>query len=121
LSEYGTGAIFGCPAHDQRDYEFAQKYNIPVIPVVCPEGESVESLKLKKEAYTGEGGIINSDFLDGLSVSDAKERASEKLILKNNGKKETNFRTKRLGYIKTEVLGLSNSNNPLRRVWTYSC
>ena len=105
LSEYGTGAIFGCPAHDQRDYEFAQKYNIPVIPVVCPEGESVESLKLKKEAYTGEGEIINSDFLNGLSVSDAKERASEKLILKNNGKKEINFRLRDWGISRQRYWG----------------
>ena len=83
LSEYGTGAIFGCPAHDQRDFEFAKKYNIPIIPVVCPDGESSESLQSNEEAYTGEGHIINSEFLDGLSVSEAKEKASEILVLKN--------------------------------------
>ena len=105
LSEYGTGAIFGCPAHDQRDFEFAKKYNIPIIPVVCPDGESSESLQSNEEAYTGEGHIINSEFLDGLSVSEAKEKASEILVLKNNGKKETNFRLRDWGISRQRYWG----------------
>ena len=105
MSEYGTGAIFGCPAHDQRDFEFAKKYNIPIIPVVCPDGESPESLQGNQEAYTGEGHIVNSEFLDGLSVSEAKEKASEILVLKNNGKKETNFRLRDWGISRQRYWG----------------
>ena len=70
--DYGTGAIFGCPAHDQRDFDFATKYNLEIIPVV----QSKESKKNKKmqEAYTGDGKIINSEFLNNLSVEQAKEK-----------------------------------------------
>ena len=56
--DYGTGAIFGCPAHDQRDFDFAKKYNLEIIKVVSDEKD-----KELKEAYTGSGKIINSDFL----------------------------------------------------------
>ena len=75
LMEYGTGAIFGCPAHDQRDLEFARKYKLPVTPVVLPPETDVKSFAIANEAYTGEGKHINSDFLDGLDVPAAKRRA----------------------------------------------
>ena len=58
--DYGTGAIFGCPAHDQRDFDFANKYKIEIIQVVKPKDTKI--LNQKNEAYTGEGSIINSDF-----------------------------------------------------------
>jgi leucyl-tRNA synthetase len=76
LIDYGTGAIFGCPAHDQRDWDFATKYGLPIVAVVAPEGEKVD---ISKEAYTGPGRLVNSDFLDGLEVEDAKARVGEKL------------------------------------------
>ena len=69
LMDYGTGAIFGCPAHDQRDLDFARKYGLPVLPVVAPDAESIV---IGTEAYVGPGRIVNSSFLDGLSIDDAK-------------------------------------------------
>ena len=69
LVDYGTGAIFGCPAHDQRDLDFARKYGLPVLPVVAPGGDVPV---IAAEAYTGPGTIVNSGFLDGLGVDAAK-------------------------------------------------
>jgi leucyl-tRNA synthetase len=82
LMEYGTGAIFGCPAHDQRDLEFARNEDLPVIPVVLPAGENARHFRIGDEAYTGNGTMINSDFLDGLSVEEAKEKIAERLTKK---------------------------------------
>jgi len=70
LMDYGTGAVFGCPAHDQRDLDFARKYMLPVERVVAPAGE--ETAPIVDEAYTGPGRLVNSRFLDGMSVEDAK-------------------------------------------------
>ena len=67
LMGYGTGAVFGCPAHDQRDLDFARKYDLPVTPVVLPEGENANDFQIGDEAYTGEGKIYNSSFLNGLN------------------------------------------------------
>ena len=105
LSEYGTGAIFGCPAHDQRDFEFAKKYKIPIIPVVSSESKSDESLKNMSESYTGDGQMINSEFLNGLSIEEAKKRASDLLALNNNGEKETNFRLRDWGISRQRYWG----------------
>ena len=80
LMEYGTGAIFGCPAHDQRDLEFALKYNLDVFPVVCPLDQDAATFLVKEEAYTGHGKIINSDFLNGMSIEDAKEKVVSCLL-----------------------------------------
>src|SRR3954468_9042189 len=77
LIEYGTGAIFGCPAHDQRDLDFARKYRLPVKPVVLPPGEDAASFAIGDTAYTEDGTIINSGFLDGLPVAEAKRKAGE--------------------------------------------
>jgi leucyl-tRNA synthetase len=71
LMDYGTGAIFGCPAHDQRDLDFARRYELPVIRVIA-EGESDNDLSVENEAYTGPGKLINSHFINGLSIDDAK-------------------------------------------------
>jgi leucyl-tRNA synthetase len=79
LMEYGTGAIFGSAGHDQRDLEFARKYGLDVIPVVLPPGETPETFQVDDVAYTGEGTIYNSDFLNGLSIPDAIQRACDKL------------------------------------------
>ncbi len=77
LMEYGSGAIFACPAHDQRDFEFAKKYNLPIIPVISGGGE------LLAEAYTGDGTMINSDMLNGMDVSAARDKIIS--ILEQNG------------------------------------
>jgi leucyl-tRNA synthetase len=82
LMEYGTGAIFGCPAHDQRDLEFARAKGLPVIPVVLPPDADPAGFAIGDEAYTGDGTLINSDFLDGLSVEEAKNAIAEHLIKK---------------------------------------
>jgi len=79
LIQYGTGAIFGCPAHDQRDLEFARKYDLPVPPVVLPPGEDPDAFEIGDEAYVGPGTIFNSDFLNGLSVDDAIAAAIKKI------------------------------------------
>jgi leucyl-tRNA synthetase len=73
LMDYGTGAIFGCPAHDQRDLDFARKYDLPVIPVVLPEAADPAAFAVGDEAYTGPGTIYHSEFLDGLSIEAAKK------------------------------------------------
>ena len=72
LMDYGTGAIFGCPAHDQRDLEFAKKYNLEILPVVSPKQS--KNITIKDEAYIDDGFIINSDFLNDLKVEDAKNK-----------------------------------------------
>ena len=86
LMEYGTGAIFGCPAHDQRDLDFARKYNLDVRPVVLPSDTTEEEFQIGDDAYTGEGKIYNSEFLNGKTIDEAKEIVSEKLSnIKING------------------------------------
>jgi leucyl-tRNA synthetase len=79
LMEYGSGAIFGCPAHDQRDLDFARKYRLPVKPVVLPPGADPATFSIDDEAYTGDGTIFNSDFLDGLAVAAAKRKVIERI------------------------------------------
>lgn len=79
LMDYGTGAIFGCPAHDQRDLDFARKYGLPVKPVVLPADADPASFEIGGEAYVGPGRIFNSGFLDGLTVEDAKSAAIERI------------------------------------------
>ena len=69
--DYGNGAIFGCPAHDQRDFDFANKYKLPIIQVVSESKK--DNKKVLSEAYTGDGTLINSDFLNNLTVTKAKE------------------------------------------------
>ncbi len=71
LMDYGTGAIFGCPAHDQRDLDFARKYQLPVTRVVAPEGDA--EVPIQNEAYTGPGLLVHSRFLDGMDVDTAKQ------------------------------------------------
>ncbi|HEY9011696.1 MAG TPA: leucine--tRNA ligase [Devosia sp.] len=77
LMDYGTGAIFGCPAHDQRDYEFASRYGLPIIPVVLPPDADAQTFALDGEAYSGPGRIYHSDFLDGLTIDEAKRKIAD--------------------------------------------
>src|SRR5580658_2810285 len=86
LMEYGTGAIFGCPAHDQRDLEFARKYHLSVVPVVLPPGADPATFVIGDEAYVGPGTIFNSDFLDGLDVEAAKRAVIDELERRGVGR-----------------------------------
>jgi leucyl-tRNA synthetase len=79
LMEYGTGAIFGCPSGDQRDLDFANKYGLPVVPVVMPEGGNPVSFQITEEAYTEDGVMINSRFLDGMKPEQAFNAVAERL------------------------------------------
>ncbi len=92
LMGYGTGAIFGCPAHDERDLEFARKYGLPVLPVVVPEDADPKSFTIRDEAYTGPGRLANSRFLDGEDVESAKADVADRLEAAGKGKRETNYR-----------------------------
>jgi leucyl-tRNA synthetase len=83
LVDYGTGAIFGCPAHDQRDFDFATKYGLPIRTVVSPDGDP--AFKVGAEPYVGPGKIVNSGFLDGLEVEEAKRKVGERLKADGNG------------------------------------
>ncbi|HEV7158317.1 MAG TPA: leucine--tRNA ligase [Caulobacteraceae bacterium] len=85
LMDYGTGAIFGCPAHDQRDLEFARKYGLPVTPVVLPAGQDPASFAIADEAWTGPGRIYNSKFMDGLDIEAAKAAAIQRAEAANQG------------------------------------
>jgi len=79
VMEYGTGAIFGCPAHDQRDLEFVNKYRLGNVPVVCPPGVDPKTFVITDTAYDGDGVMINSRFLDGMTVAHAKEEVARRL------------------------------------------
>jgi leucyl-tRNA synthetase len=79
LMEYGTGAIFGCPAHDQRDLDFVNKYGLGNTPVVCPDGQDAKTFVITTTAYDGDGRMINSRFLDGLTIEQAKEDVAKRL------------------------------------------
>ncbi len=105
LMEYGTGAIFGCPAHDQRDLEFARKYALPVIPVVLPEGEDAAGFAIGEEAFVGEGVHINSGFLDGLSVAAAKKAAAARLEALGRGESATAWRLRDWGVSRQRYWG----------------
>jgi leucyl-tRNA synthetase len=92
LMGYGTGAIFGCPAHDQRDLDFARKYRLTVTPVVVPEGADPKSFDVGTEAYTGPGRLANSRFLDGMSVDEAKAEVAARLEKAGIGERTVNYR-----------------------------
>jgi leucyl-tRNA synthetase len=100
LMEYGTGAVFGCPAHDERDYEFASKYGLPIKQVVNGEGADIT-----KEAFTGDGVLINSEFLNGLNVAQAKEDAIKRLEEMGVGVRQTNYRLRDWGVSRQRYWG----------------
>ena len=92
LMAYGTGAIFGCPAHDQRDLDFARKYRLPVVPVVIPEDADAKTFAIADEAYVGPGRLANSRFLDGLDVDTAKAEVAGRLESAGTGKRTVHYR-----------------------------
>ena len=105
LKEYGLGAIFGCPAHDQRDLDFANEYNLDVIPVVKPNNISDNNFKIDVNAYTDDGIMINSDFLNGLKIDEAKKKVLEEISKKKIGKKKINFKLRDWGISRQRFWG----------------
>ena len=121
LMDYGFGAVFGCPAHDQRDLDFALKYNLDVLPVVKPSIEG-NDFKIGEEAYTGPGIIFNSQFLNGLKVPEESVKETIKIIEERKiGKKKINFRLKDWGVSRQRYWGCPipiayNKNNEVIKV-----
>ena len=118
LMDYGLGAVFGCPAHDQRDLDFALKYKLDVIPVVTPEKNKFD-FKIDKTAFTDSGFIFNSDFLNGLKAPDESIMKMINYLEKNKlGKKKINFRLKDWGISRQRYWGCpipivyDKNNNP---------
>lgn len=105
LMDYGTGAIFACPAHDQRDLDFARKYDLPVKPVVLPNGEDPATFQVGKEAYVGPGKIFNSEFLDGLDVEAAKAEAVARIEAAGQGQGATVYRLRDWGISRQRYWG----------------
>ena len=105
LMDYGTGAIFGCPAHDQRDLDFARKYGLPVRPVVIPRGTDAAAFSIQDEAYTEDGVLANSDFLDGLDVPAAKDAAIARLEDLGMGHGEVKYRLRDWGVSRQRYWG----------------
>lgn len=105
LIQYGTGAIFGCPAHDQRDIEFARKYGLDVPPVVLPKGADPKRFAVDDEAYVGPGTIFNSDFLNGLEIDDAIAAAIEKIEAMGLGEGQTKYRLRDWGVSRQRFWG----------------
>ncbi|MDP4822570.1 MAG: leucine--tRNA ligase [Aestuariivirgaceae bacterium] len=109
LMGYGEGAIFGCPAHDQRDFDFAHKYDLPIVPVVAPRGTDAASVTVGSEPYLEKEGeeavLINSDFLDGMSVSDAKSEVARRMEAAGLGERRVNFRLRDWGVSRQRYWG----------------
>ena len=110
LMDYGTGAIFGCPAHDQRDLDFARKYGLGATPVVCPPDVDPATFHIEDKTFDGDGHMINSRFLDGLSVPEAKEAVAARLEGETLGntpvaQRQVNFRLRDWGISRQRYWG----------------
>jgi leucyl-tRNA synthetase len=110
LMDYGSGAVFGCPAHDQRDLDFARAYDLGVTPVVCPPGEDPDVFAITTTAYDGPGVLINSRFLDGLTPEDAHEAVAARLEAKMlfgrpQAERQTNFKLRDWGISRQRYWG----------------
>src|SRR6267154_197152 len=110
LMEYGTGAIYGTPAHDQRDLDFSNKYGLGNTPVVCPEGQDPQTFVITDVAYDGGGRMINSRFLDRLTIPDAKEEVTKRLERETRGnqpvaQRQVNYRLRDWGISRQRYWG----------------
>ena len=110
LMDYGTGAIFGCPAHDQRDLEFANKYGLGNTPVVCPPGQDPATFVITDVPYLEDGRMINSRFLDGMSIEEAKEEVAKRLEKETRGnrpvaQRQVNYRLRDWGISRQRYWG----------------
>jgi leucyl-tRNA synthetase len=110
LMEYGTGAIYGTPAHDQRDLDFTNKYGLGNTPVVCPDGQDPQTFVITDVAYDGPGRMINSRFLDGLTIPDAKEEIAKRLERETRGnqpvaQRQVNYRLRDWGISRQRYWG----------------
>ena len=105
LMDYGTGAVFGCPAHDERDFEFATKYGLPIRPVVVPRDIDPKDFTLDGAAYTGDGVIANSEFLDGKSVDEAKQDVAARLEAGKRGARTVSYRLRDWGVSRQRYWG----------------
>ena len=105
LKEYGLGAIFGCPAHDQRDLDFAREYGLDIIPVVKPGDINEDEFKIEREAYTEDGLIINSPLINGLNINEAKDKIIKEIENKNIGRSKINFKLRDWGISRQRFWG----------------
>lgn len=110
LMEYGTGAIFGCPAHDQRDLDFVNKYGLGNTPVVCPPNQDPATFVITDTAYDGDGRMINSRFLDGMTIAEAKEEVAKRLEKSTAGnravgQRQVNYRLRDWGISRQRYWG----------------
>jgi leucyl-tRNA synthetase len=110
LMDYGTGAIFGCPAHDQRDLDFVNKYGLGNTPVVCPPGQDPATFVVTDVAYDGDGRMINSRFLDGLGIAEAKNEVAKRLERETRGnrpvaQRQVNYRLRDWGISRQRYWG----------------
>ncbi|MGI9477448.1 MAG: leucine--tRNA ligase [Hyphomicrobiaceae bacterium] len=105
LMGYGTGAVFGSAAHDQRDLDFARKYGLNVLPVVIPDGEDAATFDVGDEAYLGPGKLGNSRFLDGMSIEAAMEDVAQRLEKAGQGQRQVNFRLRDWGISRQRYWG----------------
>jgi leucyl-tRNA synthetase len=111
LSQYGAGALYGCPGHDERDHTFAAKYKLPILPVVLPPGADAATFDVQAKPFVDDGVAYNSKFLDGLPSRKAIARA----IRRRRGSDA--MASARLGRFTPALLGLPDSGGPLRKMW----